>query len=73
MSDDMPRPVTVSDDRIISALSDGPDPIRTVPEMAEEVELSHDGLRRRLLELEEDGKVTSKDVGANAVVWWTED
>lgn len=72
MSDDMPRPVTVSDGRIIEALSNGPDPIRTVPEMAEEVGLSHDGLRRRLLELEKDGQVTSKDVGANAVVWWVE-
>jgi predicted ArsR family transcriptional regulator len=38
--------------------------------MACELDLSADGLRRRLLKLEEKGEVVSKTVGANAVVWW---
>jgi predicted ArsR family transcriptional regulator len=70
MGDDMPRSVTVSDDRILSVLHKGDDPVRTVPKMAEEIDLSRDGLRRRLIDLEERGLVTSKTVGANAVVWW---
>jgi len=70
MSEDMPRTATVSDDRILEVLHSGDDPIRTVPEMSQEVDLSRDGLRRRLLSLEEEGEAVSKDVGANAVVWW---
>jgi DNA-binding Lrp family transcriptional regulator len=70
MSDDMPRSVSVSDECILKLLDDGPDPIRTVPRMSEEISLSADGLRRRLKQLEAQGKAKSKDVGAKAVVWW---
>lgn len=70
MNDDMPRSATVSDDRILDVLHDSEDPIRTVPKMAEEIDLSRDGLRRRLIDLEDRGLVRSKTAGANAVVWW---
>ena len=66
----MPRTVKVSDQKILETLSSGDDPIRTVPDMVEEVNLGRDGLRRRLNKLEERGEVVSKSVGANAVVWW---
>jgi len=73
MGEDMPRSVTVSDDRILSVLNEGGDPVRTVPKMAEQIDLSRDGLRRRLIDLEERGIVKSKTVGANAVVWWPDE
>jgi predicted ArsR family transcriptional regulator len=73
MSERMPRTAKVSDERIISALADSTDPVRTVPNMAQEVDLGRDGLRRRLNKLEKRGKVKSKTVGANAVVWWLPD
>jgi len=70
----MSRSPSVTDEAILEVLSDTDDcPCRTVPEMADEVELTPDGLRRRLLELEEEGKAVSKHVGARAVVWWLGD
>lgn len=71
--DDMPRPVTVSDERLLKALENGDDPIRTVTEMESEIDLSADGIRRRLVKLEKEGRAVSKTVGANAVVWWRPD
>lgn len=73
MDEDMPRSVTVTDERILSVLEAGDEPIRTVPDMAEDIGLSRDGLRRRLIELEKQGEAVSKTVGANAVVWWRGD
>jgi len=69
----MPRTVSVSDEKILEVVSNGDDPIRTVPGMAEEIDLGTDGLRRRLRKLEDRGEVVSKTVGANAVVWWIPD
>lgn len=66
----MTRSVSVPDERILTVLDNGRDPIRTAPGMSDEINLSTDGLRRRLLKLEEQGEVESKRVGANAVVWW---
>ena len=51
MSDDMPRPVTVPDERLLDELEKGDSPIRTVSEIESEVDLSADGIRRRLLKL----------------------
>jgi DNA-binding Lrp family transcriptional regulator len=73
MSDDMPRPVTVPDERLLDELEKGDSPIRTVSEIESEVDLSADGIRRRLLKLEDEGRAVSKTVGANAVVWWRSD
>jgi len=73
MDEDMPRPVTVPDDKLLAVLEAGDDPIRTVAEMESEVDLSADGLRRRLVKLEERDEAISKTVGANAVVWWRPD
>lgn len=66
----MARTVSVTDEEILETVVSGDDPVRTVPDMAHEVDLGRDGLRRRLNKLEERGEVVSKRVGANAVVWW---
>lgn len=70
MTGDMPRSVTVSDEKILETLDDGPDPIRTVPGMEEELPIGRDGLRNRLKKLESRGEAVSKEVGARSVVWW---
>ncbi|GGN92306.1 hypothetical protein GCM10009030_16440 [Haloarcula pellucida] len=66
----MPRTVTVDDARILALFEETEEPIRTVPDMAEELSLGSDALRRRLKRLEESGEVKSKQVGARSVVWW---
>lgn len=66
----MPRTVSVTDDQILNTVASGDDPVHTVPDMVEEVDLGRDGLRRRLNKLEKKGEVVSKTVGAKAVVWW---
>lgn len=70
MTEDMARSATISDDRILECLNDTTDPVRTAPDLAEELPLGVDGIRHRLKQLEEDGRVRSKSVGARATVWW---
>ncbi|WP_425433178.1 MarR family transcriptional regulator [Haloarcula pellucida] len=47
-----------------------PDPVVTAPELAERLEYTADGIRNRLHELEGEGFVKSREVGARATVWW---
>lgn len=49
-----------------------PDPVVTAPELAEKLDYSVDGIRNRLEELEEEGYVSSRQVGARATIWWIE-
>jgi predicted ArsR family transcriptional regulator len=74
-SDEMPRSVSVSDEQILSALEEERDdgcPVHTVPDLAEQLPLGQDGIRKRLKKLEKREVVKSRDVGARAVVWWRE-
>lgn len=73
MTRDMARSVSVEDREILESFGQVDDPIRTVPNMAEDIELGVDGLRKRLGHLESEGKVKSKKVGARSVVWWRVD
>lgn len=68
----MPRKARVKDHEILELFDREDTPICTVPEMAEELPIGDDGLRRRLKELEKKGEVTSRQVGARSVVWWKE-
>jgi len=63
----------VTDDEILSAFNDVHGPIVTVPDLAERIDMSADGIRIRLKNLEAEGLVESKQVGARAVVWWRTD
>jgi predicted ArsR family transcriptional regulator len=73
MTDDMPRPVTVSDDRILDEMTNSPGPIATASDLSDRLPLSRDGVRRRLMKLEEQGVIQSRVVGANAKVWFRPD
>lgn len=70
MTDDMPRTVTVSDEEILAEFGKNESPVSTVPDLAERLPLKRDAIRHRLKNLEEEGLVESRPVGARAVVWW---
>jgi predicted transcriptional regulator len=61
---------TVSDDDILAVFDEIDGPVVTVPDVAERVPMSRDGIRIRLKNLEDEGRVKSKRVGSRAVVWW---
>lgn len=69
----MARTVSVSDESILAAFDDIDDPIRTVPGMANDLDLGEDAIRIRLKDLEKRGLVNSKRVGSRSVVWWRSD
>jgi predicted ArsR family transcriptional regulator len=69
----MGRSRRVSDEELIQEINAAPDPFVTASEMAERIDYSRDGALRRLRDLEERGYVRSRNVGANAVVWWLTD
>lgn len=70
MSEDMPRSVTVSDDELIQAGREAESPVFTAKDVAERTNLSIDGVRARLKQMESEGRIDYKNVGARAVVWW---
>jgi predicted ArsR family transcriptional regulator len=70
MSRDMPRQKTVSDRTLLDSFEVSRGPVSTTSDIAEEVGLSLDAVRIRLRQLEEEGTVESKQVGARATVWW---
>ena len=73
MSDDMPRTVSVSDQEILDSFSKSKGPIATVSDLEEQLPIQSDSIRVRLKQLEGEGVVRSKKVGARAVVWWRVD
>lgn len=50
-----------------------PDPVVSVPELAERLDASDTHIRDQLRLLKRAGAVDSKDVGARATAWWHED
>jgi predicted ArsR family transcriptional regulator len=68
--EDMPRPVTISDEKILSEFSNSDGPVATAPDLADRLPLTRDAIRRRLDKMEEDGRIQSRVVGANAKVWF---
>jgi predicted transcriptional regulator len=59
----------VADTDILEALALSPDPVLVASEVAEEVDLTRQGVFNRLQELEEAGLVNSA-MKASARVWW---
>ena len=68
--DAMGRTKKIGDDELLEAIALSPDPVVTAPELAEKLDYSTDGVRNRLRNLEDEGKVKSRDVGARATIWW---
>ncbi|MFW6382491.1 MAG: helix-turn-helix transcriptional regulator [Haloferacaceae archaeon] len=65
------RPRTVTDDEIVRYLRESGERVLTTSEVAEGLDVSRRTAQRRLSALDEEGRVSRKDVGARGAVWWT--
>jgi predicted ArsR family transcriptional regulator len=61
---------SVSDAEILRTIALLPDPVCTAPELAERLDMSRQGVNKRLKKLREKHLVGHKEVGAHAAVWW---
>jgi response regulator of citrate/malate metabolism len=61
---------TVEDEEIITAMREHPDPAFTTFELAEEFDMSSEGMRHRLEQIREDGPVRKKKPTKRTVIWW---
>jgi len=66
----MPRPRTFMNEEIVQKMESHPRPFVTATELAEEFDVTNSQMGTRLRELEEDGQIESKSVGARAKVYW---
>lgn len=55
---------------VLDVLQETPEPVLTAKEVATKLGTSSETARRKLNELHEGGKISRKEVGARAVVWW---
>ena len=63
----------VSDDDVLSVLSNSDTPVLTTQMIADELPVTRQAVYYRLQELHESGGVGRMKVGARAVVWWVAD
>jgi len=70
---DMGRSKKIGDAEFLREIAASPDPFVTPSELAERMDYTADGARRRLSDLEDKGYVRSRNVGARAKVWWITD
>lgn len=62
----------VSDDAILQVFVDADAPVLTAREVADQLPISRSGVHPRLRDLAESGRLSRKEVGGRAVVWWIE-
>jgi predicted ArsR family transcriptional regulator len=61
---------TVTQGRVLDAVTAHPDPSVSAREVGERLGCSTDAARKKLAQLHERGEVARKKVGGRAVVWW---
>lgn len=59
-----------NDETVLDFVRDRKEPCSTASDIAEQFGVTNSAVHYRLKNLEEDGKVKSKNVGASAVVWY---
>jgi predicted ArsR family transcriptional regulator len=69
-SDGPGRPPEVTDDEILEIFISSTDPVLTATEVANSLSVGRRGILTRLENLETQGLLRSKDVGARSTVWW---
>lgn len=76
MADDQPRSKSgefedkVTENDILALFKEADAPVLTAAEIAEQLPLTRQAVNYRLKQLQEQGLVGRKEVGARAVVWW---
>jgi len=66
----MARPRTFMNEEVIQIMEEAEEPFLRLGEIADELDVSKSAVLPRLEELEEEGEVYRKQVGARAVIWW---
>ncbi|MGZ0746717.1 winged helix-turn-helix transcriptional regulator [Haloparvum sp. AD34] len=66
------RKETISDEEILSIFIENSDPFLTTSELADELDFTLTGIRKRLYDLDEEGYLSFKKAG-NSPVWWITD
>ena len=64
---------TITTDDVLEVLDSSDDPVLTAKEVGELLGCSSEAARQRLHELQEEGDVKSKRVGARALIFWAAD
>jgi predicted ArsR family transcriptional regulator len=60
--------VTLED--VYEAVLNGPEPASTTTDVAQALDISTEGARRKLTELHEQDRIEKRKIGARAIVWW---
>ncbi len=60
----------VTHEKILRFVRNHEEPVVTATEIAAEFDMTNSGVIYRLEQLEEDGKIVSKEAGASAKVWY---
>ena len=63
---------TVTPTRVLEVLRTADDPVVTASGVGDALGCTGQAARKKLNALHEDGRVERKEVGARAVVWWTD-
>jgi hypothetical protein len=61
---------TVTPERVLAAMRDADAPVVTAGDVAEELGCTSEAVTKKLKELQKQGRVARRQVGARAVVWW---
>lgn len=69
---DAARRKTVTDDEIIRWMTESPEPAFTTAEVADNFDMTVEGMRGRLDSLREGEEVYRKKPTSRTVIWWTE-
>lgn len=67
------RPKKVTSDKILKFVRTHEDPVVTAGEIADEFNMTNNGVNYRLRQLEDDGELVSKTAGSSAKVWYCAD
>jgi DNA-binding Lrp family transcriptional regulator len=66
------RKPRVSDEEILRVFRKADAPVLTASEVADELPISHSAVNPRLRDLADSGRLSRKNVGSRAVVWWVD-
>ena len=64
------RPPEVTDEEILDVFISANEPVLTASEIAEKLSVGRRGILSRLENLQDQGQIKSKKVGARSTVWW---
>lgn len=64
--------MTVTDDEILAVMERSDDPAFITSELADEFDMTTEGIRRRLNQLEREGRIHKKKPSARTVIWWAD-